>query len=104
MKKLLSLLIALVAFAIVGCGGGDKKSESKAEPQVLNLFSWADNVDPAVIEKFEKENNCKVNYDVFANNEELLAKLPELLADKDSILINASHFMQFEKIVAALQS
>ena len=69
MKKLLSLLIALVAFAIVGCGGGDKKSESKAEPQVLNLFSWADNVDPAVIEKFEKENNCKVNYDVFANNE-----------------------------------
>ena len=75
MKKLLSLLIALVAFAIVGCGGGDKKSETKAEPQVLNLFSWADNIDPAVIEKFENENNCKVNYDVFANNEELLAKL-----------------------------
>ena len=35
--------------------------------------------------------------------EELLDKLPELLNSGDSILIKASHFMQFEKIVAALQ-
>ena len=91
MKKLLSLLIALVAFAIVGCGGGDKKSETKAEPQVLNLFSWADNIDPAVIEKFEKENNCKVNYDVFANNEELLAKLQAGGAQYD--IIQPSDYM-----------
>ena len=35
--------------------------------------------------------------------EELLAKLPELLNSGDSILVKASHFMQFEKIVSELQ-
>lgn len=44
-----------------------------------------------------------MNAFVFADKEELLAKLPELLSSGDSILIKASHFMQFEKIVTALQ-
>ncbi len=92
MKKLLTLLLALTAFAIIGCGGGDdKKPAASKEPQVLNLFSWADNFDPALIEKFEKENNCKVNYDVFANNEELLAKIQAGGAQYD--LIQPSDYM-----------
>lgn len=56
------------------------------------------------IVKGAKSVNPEMNAYLFASKEELLAKLPELLADKDSILIKASHFMQFEKIVAALQS
>ena len=56
------------------------------------------------IVKGAKSVNPEMNAHLFASKEELLAKLPELLADKDSILIKASHFMQFEKIVAALQS
>lgn len=76
MKKLFTLLLTLLALALVGCGGNSKQAAPAAgEPQVLNLYSWADNFDPAIIEKFEKANNCKINYDVFANNEELLAKI-----------------------------
>ena len=45
----------------------------------------------------------EMNAEVFATKEELLEKLPELLANGDSILIKASHFMQFEKIVNTLQ-
>ncbi len=75
MKKLFILLSALLVLAVAGCGGDSKQSTSGGEPQVLNLYSWADNFDPAVIEKFEKTYNCRVNYDVFANNEELLAKI-----------------------------
>lgn len=63
----------------MGCGGDAPKKDAAApaggDKQVLNLFSWADNFDPEVIAEFEKQNNCKVNYDVFANNEELLAKI-----------------------------
>ena len=44
-----------------------------------------------------------MNAVLFGNKEELLEKLPELLEKGDSILIKASHFMQFEKIVKALQ-
>lgn len=37
------------------------------------------------------------------NLEELLEKLPELVCDRDTILVKASHFMHFEKVVEALQ-
>lgn len=74
MKKtnlfLLTILILATALTI-GCGGGSSSNQK----QVLNLYSWADNFDPEVIKEFEEKYNCKVNYDVFANNEELLAKM-----------------------------
>ena len=55
------------------------------------------------IVKGAKVVNPEMNAEVFATKEELFEKLPELLVDGDSILIKASHFMQFEKIVNALQ-
>ena len=55
------------------------------------------------IVKGAKAVNPEINAEVFTTKEELLEKLPELLVDGDSILIKASHFMQFEKIVNALQ-
>ena len=35
--------------------------------------------------------------------EELLEKLPELVEEKDTILVKASHFMNFEQVVEKLQ-
>ena len=55
------------------------------------------------IVKGAKAVNPKINAEVFTTKEELFEKLPELLVDGDSILIKASHFMQFEKIVNKLQ-
>ena len=55
------------------------------------------------IVKGAKGKNPEMNAVLFGNKEELLEKLPELLEKGDSILIKASHFMQFEKIVKALQ-
>ena len=76
MKKILALCMLLLVLALAGCGSAPaKKTEAVKEPEVLNLFSWADNFDPEVLAAFEKEYNCKINYDVFANNEELLAKM-----------------------------
>ena len=54
------------------------------------------------IVKGAKEKNPEMNAVLFGNKEELLEKLPKLLEKGDSILIKASHFMQFEKIVKAL--
>ena len=55
------------------------------------------------IAKGAKAKNPSMNACVFTTKEELLEKIPELLLKGDSILIKASHFMQFEKIVKALQ-
>ncbi len=53
--------------------------------------------------KGAKAVNPNMNAHGFSTKEELLEQLPSLLAKGDSILIKASHFMQFEKIVKALQ-
>ncbi len=94
MKKVLLFLLTAAVMLILGCGGDKAKDTAEApisDEKVLNFFSWADNVDPALIEKFEKENGVKVNYDVFANNEELLAKLQAGGAQYD--LIQPSDYM-----------
>ena len=51
-----------------------------------------------------KAVNPDMNALLFQTKDELLEKLPELLVTGDSILVKASHFMQFEKIVKALQT
>ncbi|EPY14269.1 MULTISPECIES: ABC transporter substrate-binding protein [Paenibacillus] len=84
-KKWFAVVLAgmLALTALAGCS-------SKPE-QTLNLYSWADNFDMDMIKKFESENNVKVNYAIFANNEELLAKLKAGGANYD--LIQPSDYM-----------
>ncbi len=84
MKTLLALTVSvgLVGGVLAGCG--EKKEE-------LNVYSWADNFDEQVIKDFEKKYNVKVNYDVYASNEEMLAKLQAGGAKYD--LIQPSDYM-----------
>jgi spermidine/putrescine transport system substrate-binding protein len=67
--KLRSLsFTALIALAllIAGCG--------RPGPQ-LNLLAWSEYVPQPVIDGFTRETGIRVNYETFASNEELLAKL-----------------------------
>lgn len=62
------MLAAVLALSVLsGCGGSSKET--------LNIYSWADNFDADVLAAFEQEFDVKINYDVFANNEDLLAKI-----------------------------
>ncbi len=63
------MAIAFASFLTTGCGS------SKEEKPVLNIYSWADYYDPEVLAEFEKKYNCEITYDVYSNNEELLAKM-----------------------------
>lgn len=64
-----TLLVSSMMVGLMATAGCAPKKET------LNLYSWADNFDEQVIKDFEKQFNVDVNYDVFANNEDLLAKL-----------------------------
>ncbi|MCQ2359530.1 MAG: spermidine/putrescine ABC transporter substrate-binding protein, partial [Phascolarctobacterium sp.] len=93
MKTSLKMLALACCLALVtGCGGGDQKKEAAKQQQpskeaaVLNVYGWADYFDPALLEEFEKQNKCKVTYDVFGNNEELLAKMQAGGAQYDVIM------------------
>ena len=48
--------------------GGEIESE-------LLIYNWSDYIAPENIEAFEAEHDLTITYDIFANNEELLAKL-----------------------------
>ncbi|WP_028547096.1 ABC transporter substrate-binding protein [Paenibacillus taiwanensis] len=87
MKKLKWYAVILAGLlAVTALAGCSSKSQ-----ETLNLYSWADNFDMDVIKKFEDENNVKVNYAIFANNEELLAKIKAGGSEYD--LIQPSDYM-----------
>ena len=41
----------------------------------LNLFAWSEYVPQSVLDGFTKETGIQVNYESYASNEEMLAKL-----------------------------
>jgi putrescine transport system substrate-binding protein len=43
--------------------------------RVLNVFNWADYIDPSVLKDFTKETGIKVRYDTFDSNDTLEVKL-----------------------------
>ena len=41
----------------------------------LNIYNWADYIDPALLDEFEREYGIKVNYDVYDSSEMVDTKL-----------------------------
>ena len=82
MKKLASLLLALLLFA-----GLLMPTLSMAEEEkVLNLFTWATYIDDGTVAKFEEQTGIKINYTTFASNEEMLLKMAATNNEYDVIL------------------
>ena len=52
-------------------------SQRRCRPprEELNLFAWSEYVPQSVIDGFTKETGIQVNYETYASNEEMLAKL-----------------------------
>jgi len=69
MKRIAILAAVGLLGAVVGC------SKSEQTPKELNLFAWSEYVPQSVIDGFTKETGIKVNYETYASNEEMLAKL-----------------------------
>jgi len=86
--KLRTLVFALAAVLIAGCG---KEPAAPSTPvattpsatpavvtddeKVLNIYNWSDYIAEDTIANFEKETGIKVTYDVFDSNELLEAKM-----------------------------
>jgi putrescine transport system substrate-binding protein len=80
-----SLLGALLALLLGACGGAGKggngsssaasANQADSGEKVVNIYNWADYIDPGVLKDFEAKTGIKVNYDVFDSNEVLETKL-----------------------------
>jgi len=62
--------VLLAACAAGGAGGGGEEEE-----RVLNIYNWSTYIAPEIIPMFEEQYDVRINYDIFADNEELLAKI-----------------------------
>lgn len=94
-RKLLATFITMLALILSagGCkkedagdssapdanaGGGIESGADSAaakSPDEINLFAWSEYIPQAVIDGFQKETGIRVNYETYASNEEMLAKL-----------------------------
>ncbi len=72
--------LALLA-ALAGCGekeASEATAGAQPEPAAggeLNLFAWSEYVPQSVLDGFSRETGIQVNYESYASNEEMLAKL-----------------------------
>jgi spermidine/putrescine transport system substrate-binding protein len=62
-------VICLAAAVVWSC------TSKQEAPKEINLFAWSEYVPQSVIDGFTKETGIKVNYETYASNEEMLAKL-----------------------------
>jgi spermidine/putrescine-binding protein len=74
--------LAVAASVLVACGGGGTAAPAggetaapPAEERVLNLFAWSEYVPQALLDGFTAETGIQVNYDAYASNEEMYAKI-----------------------------
>lgn len=59
----------------------------------LNVYTWSDAIDPALIAAFEAETGIKVNVGSYASNEDLLTKIQAGSAGYD-IIMPSQHFVK----------
>lgn len=65
-KAVRGALLVLMTVLTAGCG---------PKRVTLNVYNWGDYIDEEVIGLFEKETGIRVNYETFATNEDLFAKV-----------------------------
>ena len=71
--RLFCLICVAAVLGLGACGGSS--TEDRDSQAVVNVYNWADYIDPEVIRLFEEETGIKVNYDTYDSSEVLDVKL-----------------------------
>ena len=85
MKRFFGLVMGLAMVLILGGCGNSSKTRT------LYLYSWADYFAEDLIKEFEEIHHCRIVYDTFDSNEELIAKLQAGATGYDVIV--PSHYV-----------
>ena len=97
-KAKLAILCICVSLGLYGLNVLRSQSKSNFDPiknygcDTLNVFNWGEYVGEKTISNFEKQYNVKVNYSVFASNEEMYTKL--LGGDNYDVLIPSDYMIE----------
>jgi len=96
-RRFVSAAIGGLLLLLAACGGKPDDSAasgtSATEEKILNVYNWADYIEPKVLEDFQKETGIKVRYDVFDSNEVLETKL--LTGDSGyDVVVPSAYFLE----------
>ena len=88
-RRILLLAVALLFASALALSA----SAQARKDRVVNIYSWADYIDPSVLEDFTKETGIKLRYDTFDANETLETKL---LAGKSGydVVVPTANFLE----------
>ena len=75
----------------------DSSSPAQTE-QRLNIYNWADYIDPQTLKDFEQEYGIEVNYDIYDSSEIVDAKLLTGRSGYDIVVHAASYTSRFKPI------
>lgn len=97
--NLKTLLIFFLILILLICSCSLRKEKT------LSLYCWEDYISPELINKFEEQNKCKINYKVFNSNEEMLENLKinnnyDIIVpsgDYAQVLINQNYVKKLDK-------
>lgn len=82
MKRFISLVLTAVLLSTIlvfaGCG--------KNNTVTINVYNWGEYIDMSALKDFEKETGIRVNYQTYANNEEMYSKISSGAANYDVII------------------
>lgn len=93
--KFLGGMAAALSLSMLGCGG---------PRETLHLFTWADYIDPELIQAFEAAHGCRIVIDTFDSNESMYAKLKAGARGYDIVFPSSymASVMQREGLLAPL--
>lgn len=97
-KIKLAILVICISLGLYGLNILRSGTKSNFDPiaaygcDTLNVFNWGEYVGEKTITNFEKQFNVKVNYSVFASNEEMYTKL--LGGDNYDVLIPSDYMIE----------
>ena len=86
---------ALAAWAAMG-GCAEKKP-------VLRIYTWSDYVKPALIQRFERENGCRVEIETYDSNETMYDQLAAREKEPFDLLFPSSYMVQILRDQGRLQ-
>lgn len=70
-KKFIAIaVIAVMAFSLAACGGGDKGENGE-----LNIYMWSEYLSQDLVDQFTEETGIKVNFSYMSTSEEAAAKI-----------------------------
>ena len=102
----LLVLVLIVTFALVGCGGGTDTGKD-GEGGQLNIYTWAEMFPPEILDGFTEETGIEINYVNFDTDETMLAKLEAAEGGKYDLIIADDYIIETaisEKLVQELDT